>query len=105
MKSIPRRRFLKQAGQATTFAYLGTNLTAASGRIALIADPGDKLISSQPVQWAIGELRQAVEAKGATCVTAATPSDAGDFSLGIMMASEASSLPSEGFRVTPQTIS
>jgi hypothetical protein len=40
MKSIPRRLFFKQAGHATAFGYLGTNLTADSGRIA-IADPVD----------------------------------------------------------------
>jgi len=105
MKSIPRRHFLKQAGQATALGYLGTNLSAASGRIALFADPGNKLTSTQPVQWAIGELRQAIEAKGATCLTAATPSEAGDFSLGIIITSETPALPSEGFRLATQTIS
>jgi hypothetical protein len=104
MKRIPRRRFLKQAGQATAFGYLGGNLRAASGRIALIADLGDKLIATLPVQWAISELRQAVKAKGAMCVTAARPSDAGDFSLGIALTSETPALPAEGFRLTPQTI-
>ena len=104
MKSIPRRRFLKQTGQAAAFGYLGANLAAASGRIALIADPADKLMAAQPVQWAIGELRQAVEAKGGTCVTAASPSGAGEFSLGVIIASETPALPTEGFRLTPQTI-
>lgn len=105
MKSIPRRRFLKQAGQATAFGYLGANLSAASARIALIADPSDKLIAMQPVQWALGELRQAIEAKGAMCVMSATPSGAGDFSLGILISAETPALPSEGFRLTPQAIS
>ncbi len=101
MRSIPRRRFLKQTA---AFGYLGTNLAAASGRIALIADPADKLMTAQPVQWAIGELRQAVEAKGGTCVTAASPSAAGEFSLGVLIASETPALPTEGFRLTPETI-
>ena len=105
MKSIPRRRFLKQVGQVTALGYLGTNLSAASGRIAIIADPADRLIATQPVQWAVAELRQAVEAKGATCVMAATPSEAGDFALGILIASETPVLPVEGFRLAPQTIS
>src|SRR5581483_9690524 len=98
MKSIPRRRFLKQAGQATAFGYLGANLSAASVRIAVIADPSDKLIATQPVQLAIGELRQALEAKGATCITSATPSGAGDFSMGILVSAETPALPKEGFR-------
>ena len=57
MKPIPRRSSIKQAGQATAFGYLGQGLTA-SGRVVLIADPADSLISTTPVQWAIGELRQ-----------------------------------------------
>jgi hypothetical protein len=105
MKSISRRRFLKQAGQATTFGYVGTNLTAASGRIALIIDPTDKLIAAKPVQWAVGELRQAVEAKGTACVTAATASAAGDFTLGIAISAETPALPREAFRLTPQMVS
>jgi hypothetical protein len=59
MKSIPRRRLLKQAGQATAFGYLGANLSAASVRIAIIADPSDKLIAMQAVQWAIGDSGEA----------------------------------------------
>ncbi|MBV9744189.1 MAG: hypothetical protein JO099_10520 [Acidobacteriia bacterium] len=104
MKSIPRRRFLKQAGQATALGCLGTRLTAASGRIALIANPAGKLIAAPSVQWALGELRQAFEAKGASCITAATPSEAGDFSLGVIVATESAALPSEGFRLAPEII-
>ncbi len=105
MKSIPRRRFLRQAGQATAFGYLGANLSAASVRIAIIADPSDQLIATQSVQWAIGELRQAVEAKGAMCITAAAPSGAGDFSLGVLVSPETPALAKEAFRLTPQAIS
>lgn len=104
MKSIPRRSFIKQAGQATAFGYLGQGL-AASGRVALIADPADSLISSTPVRWAIGELRQAVEAKGATCAVVASASDAGDFNLSIMIAREPGALPTEGFRLAPAKLS
>jgi hypothetical protein len=104
MKRIPRRSFIKQAGQATAFGYLGTGL-AASGRVALIADPADSLISTPPVKWAIGELRQAVEAKGTTCAVVASAAEAGDFNVGIVIAGEPRALPSEGFRLTPARVS
>src|ERR1700676_5735847 len=100
MKSIPRRSFHKQAGQGAAFGYLGQSL-AASGRVALISDPADSLISTPPVKWAIGELRQAVEAKGATCAVVASAAEAGDFNLGIVIVGEPRGLPSEGFRFTP----
>jgi hypothetical protein len=105
MKSIPRRSFLKQAGQATTLGYLGKGLAAASGRIALIADPADSLISSAAVKWAIGELRLAFESKGATCALVGSAAEAGDFALGIMIAGQPPALPTEGFRLTPTKIS
>src|SRR5689334_11443649 len=104
MKRIPRRSFIKQAGQATALGYLGQGL-AASGRVALISDPTDSLISSPSVQWAIGELRQTVEAKGATFAVAASAAEAGDFNVGIVIAGEPRALPSEGFRLTPAKLS
>src|ERR1700732_438425 len=104
MKRIPRRNFIKQAGQATAFGYLGQGL-AASGRVALITDPADSLISTPPVQWAMGELRQAVEAKGATCAVVASAAAAGDFNMGLVIAAEPLALPSEGFRLTPTKLS
>ena len=105
MKSIPRRSFIKQASQVTALGYLGKGRAAAIGRVALIADPADPLISSAPVNWAIGELRQAVESKGAACAVVTSAAEAGDFALGIVIAGEPPALPSEGFRLTPARIS
>ena len=85
--------------------YLGDGLAAAPGRIVLITDPSDTLISASPVQWAIGELRQAVEAKGAVFAVVTSAADAGDFSLAIVTASDGGALPREGFRHTPSQIS
>ncbi len=39
---------------------------AGSGSVALIADPEDPVVSSDPGQWALGELRRAVAAAGLT---------------------------------------
>ncbi|HUB34103.1 MAG TPA: hypothetical protein VMA31_13775, partial [Bryobacteraceae bacterium] len=104
MQSIPRRRFLKQAGQATAAGYLAPRLASAAGRIAILADPADSLISKPPVQWAIGELRQAVEHKGAVCVLAPAAAAAGDFAFAVAIAAASPALPSEAFRLSPETI-
>ena len=100
MKQIPRRSFLKNAGRAAALGYLGSNLAAASGRVALIADPADPLVTSPPVQWALGELKQAIEAKGAACVI--VPS-ATEFALAIVVANRPS--PTEGFRMSAEAVS
>jgi len=100
MKHIPRRSFLKNAGQAAAFGYLGSNLVAASGRVALIADPADPLVATPPIQWALGELKQAIEAKGAAC--AIVPS-ATEFATAIAVGNAPSGR--EGFRITPEAIS
>ena len=62
---IPRRGFIKQAGQAAAFGLLGEGFSGASGRVALIVDPADPVASSPQAKWAAGELRQALTAKGA----------------------------------------
>lgn len=101
MRPIPRRRFIKQAGHVTALGVLGKGIAAAeSGRIAVIADP-----SAAPVKWAIGELRHAVERKGASCVVAARVGDAGNFNFGVMVGEAAPALPREGFRFAPTKIS
>jgi hypothetical protein len=99
---MKRRSFLKNAGQAAAFGYIGSNLVAASGRVALIANPSDPLVASVPVQWALGELRQAIEVKSAACAIVPSAS-AGDFSFGILLANAPS--PREGFRIAPEAIS
>jgi len=101
MTSIPRRSFIKQAGQATALGYLGDGLAAASGRVVLITDPSDTLISASPVQWAIGELRQAVEAKGAVFAVVTSAADAGDFSLAIVTASDGGASPAKASGTLP----
>jgi hypothetical protein len=95
-----RRSFLQQAGAATAAGCLGTSLAAAAGRIAIVADPADGVLSSPPVRWAIGDLRQAIEATGATCAVAAT-AEAGDFQAAVVIARDSSASPPEAFRLAP----
>src|SRR5579864_2350594 len=104
MKSIPRRSFIKQTGGATAFGVLGKGFAAPSARLALIADPADPLLSSIPVKWALGELLQTLQAKGAPCVMLLPGAGAGEVSMGIVVSSE-SALPREGFRLAPSKIS
>jgi hypothetical protein len=103
MNSIPRREFITRAGQAVALGSLGSGLAAAPGRIAIIADPGDAVASLPPVQWAAGELRQAVEAKGVACVAAGSAAEAGDFGLAVVLGVEGTALPREAFRLAPAT--
>ncbi len=105
MPSTSRRRFLQQAGQATALGYLGTNRASAAGRIAILADPSDAVIGKPPAQWAMGELRQALEAKGANCAVSADAAGAGDFSFAVALAGADPAAAPEGFSLTPTTIS
>ncbi len=105
MPSTSRRRFLRQAGQATAVACVGTNRATAAGRIAILADPANALIAKPPVQWGIGELRQALEAKGANCAVAASAAGAGDFSFAVALAGAEAAPAPESFSLTPATIS
>jgi hypothetical protein len=102
MQSIPRRKFIKQAGCGATIGCLAGDLIGAlPARIAVIADPSTSVVSAPPVKWAIGELKEAVETKGATCVVAGAAREAGDFQLSVHLAGETAQTPREGFRVTP----
>lgn len=105
MPSTSRRRFLQQAGQATALGYLGTNRASAAGRIAILADPSDAVIGKPPAQWAMGELRQALEAKGANCAVSADAAGAEDFSFAVALAGADPAAAPEGFSLTPTTIS
>ena len=101
MKRIARRSFLQRAGQASAAGCLAGGLAAAPARIVIIADPADKLASAGPVQWAIGELRRAVEAKGAACELAASAGAAGQFQTAVVIGRAETDLPSEAFRLAP----
>ena len=101
MKRIPRRSFLKQTGQATAAGYLTAELPAASARIAIVADPADKMASAAPVRWAIDELRRAVEGKGAACAVVSSAAGSGDFATAVIVGRQETGLPAEAFRLVP----
>src|SRR5689334_16581343 len=101
MTRIPRRSFLKHAGEATAAGYLAAGLGAASARVAIVADPADKLASAVPVRWAIDELRRAVEGKGATCSLVASAAEAGEFQTAVIVGRQERDLPGEAFRLAP----
>src|SRR5713226_1028264 len=80
---IPRRDFIKQAGQVTAFGFLQEGLASTSGRVALIIDPADPVASAPPVKWAAEQLRLAAAAKSVSLHVLNSPDEAGDFSLRI----------------------
>jgi hypothetical protein len=101
MNKTPRRSFLKHAGQATAAGWLAGGLAAASTRIAIIRDDSDKPPSAIPVGWAIGQLRHALEGKGATCAVVASRAQAGEFQAAVIVGGQETDLPKEAFRLAP----
>ena len=70
-----RRQFIKKTGMAAaTVAGAGVlqfSVYGAEGSPAasIVLDPGDVLVKQPPVQWAVGELRAALEARGVASAT------------------------------------
>lgn len=64
-----RREFLKRSSAAAAFAAAGISLPCTSSAkpdkaaIAIISDPDDALIKEPPVQWAIDQLREALDSR------------------------------------------
>src|SRR5512136_167148 len=67
---VSRRRFLKATASVTLGSVAaGPGLAAVlanQGAIALVVTPDDPLATAVPPAWALGELRTALEAQGAT---------------------------------------
>jgi hypothetical protein len=61
----PETQFSKNAAAA---GCLSGRLAATSGRIAIVTGASNGISSSEPVRWATGELRRAVEEKGDSCI-------------------------------------
>jgi hypothetical protein len=102
MIRIPRRSFLKHTGQATAAGCLAGGIAgAATARIAIVADPADKMTSAGPPRWAIDDLRSAVEAKGATAAVVASTAAAGEFQAAVIVGRPEAKLPAEAFRLAP----
>lgn len=89
---IPRRQFVKQAGALSLAGLSGKPLPGFAGRAAIVADQTDAHISSRPVQWAIEELRQALESHSIPVIVAASPSEVSDASVYVVVAGTRSPL-------------
>jgi hypothetical protein len=67
-----RREFLKKTAAATTLAAgasaFTTAVRAGAGGldVAIVAEPDDPTVKESPVQWAIGQLREALRERGAS---------------------------------------
>ncbi|HEY1216119.1 MAG TPA: hypothetical protein VGE93_21025, partial [Bryobacteraceae bacterium] len=90
--AIPRRNFLKLVGTTTVFGLGVGSASAAGRRIAIITDPGDPVTSSAPVNWAIGQLRQALLGRGVICEVVPRANRADGFETFIVVAGPASTL-------------
>jgi hypothetical protein len=58
---ISRRGFLRSAG-AASFAAAG----GGGKGVALVVDPADRMAAADPARWALGQLREALAARGVT---------------------------------------
>jgi hypothetical protein len=71
-QEISRRRFLTRTGLAGAGLLAGTRLAAGDGPgrhgqgVAIVHDSDDAVAAAPPAQWAIGELRDALAARGIT---------------------------------------
>jgi hypothetical protein len=84
--SIRRREFLKKAGTASALSLADVRLDAFSGRIVIVANKTDPHVASRPVQWAIDELRKAIESRQMPAAVVSSPGEASDGSLYIVVA-------------------
>ncbi|HMJ62310.1 MAG TPA: hypothetical protein VK493_11125 [Bryobacteraceae bacterium] len=84
--SIRRREFLKKAGATSVLGLADARLDAFSGRIVIVADKTDPHVQSRPVQWAIDELRRAIESRQVPVAVVSSPGEASDGSLYIVVA-------------------
>src|SRR5215831_16028869 len=88
---IARRDFLKVAGAAALSGLPRSSSAAQAGRVCLIVDS-----SSEPVKRAMERLRRELEAKGISCLAAATADAAAGASFCVVAAGPDSKL-SQGF--------
>jgi len=84
--SIRRREFLKKAGATSVLGLADARLDVFSGRIVIVADKTDPHVQSRPVQWAIDELRRAIESRQVPVAVVSSPGEASDGSLYIVVA-------------------
>lgn len=61
--SVNRREFLKHTSLAAGMAAGRSAAVGADRSVSIIVDPADRVASSAPVKWAIGQLQAALEAK------------------------------------------
>jgi hypothetical protein len=89
---IPRRDFVKQFGAVSALGLAVQTVTASGASVVILLDEADPKILSQPVKWAIGELKRAVEDKKVPVRVTGSPNDATDAILCIIVASQNSDL-------------
>lgn len=109
-----RREFLIQTGAATAGCMFGASLSGRAqsapssvdqyaGTVAIISDPGNPVVASKPVQWAVGELRQALTSRNFIVKICARLEDAPPQSFCVIAsASSAPMVPDAGAAPPPE---
>src|SRR6476469_2025763 len=83
--AIQRRSFLKLAGAMTALSP-GMSALGHGRRIDILLDPDDPVVASTPVQWAAGQLREVLVAKGTASDILHCLSEAEELSFMILVA-------------------
>jgi hypothetical protein len=113
VSTMRRRDFLKLTGAVTTLSLTHRGLAGQDRRVSVIVDAGEPCASGNPVNWAAGQLRKALIAKGVICEVVQSLDQAAGCDFSVLVAGPASSLargfpqagsgPSspESIRITP----
>ena len=75
---MERRDFLRTTltGSALAFGPIASTLAGPSNRVAIVLDPSDRVASTEPVLWAIGELERTLTTAGHASVRVSRAADA-----------------------------
>src|ERR1700677_3881614 len=96
ISTMQRRDFLKLTGAATAFSLTHHALAGTERRVSVIVEGRDPCAIGDPIQWAAGQLRKALLAKGVRCEIVESPDQAAGSSLAVLVAGPTSRL-AQGF--------
>src|SRR5579872_2939680 len=106
--NIARREFLKLAGAAGVSGLAPNAFASGSGRVVIVLDAADAVVSGEPVKRAAGRLRDTMHARGVACEIAHSAEAASGASLCIAVAGGESPLahgfPSAAPRVAAESL-
>jgi hypothetical protein len=96
VSNMQRRDFLKLTGAVTALSLTHRAFAGPERRVSLIIEAGDSCAIADPIQWAAGQLRKSLLAKGVICDIVEAPDQAAGSAYAVLVAGPASRL-AQGF--------